>query len=103
MSNENYEPFGPEWKKEMSRFKKPELIALLKNELQKACDSLAACKKALAAMHGIHKAFGAPGDYGYGTRKGDALNDLYASSGGLAKSIKEAENNNSVTNDSASG
>ena len=32
--------------------------------------------KALAAISATHKAFGAPGDYGYGTREGDALFNL---------------------------
>lgn len=52
---------------------------------------LESCKKALAAIHSVYKAFGAPGDYGYGTPKGDALNSLYGSSGGLAKNINKAE------------
>lgn len=34
-------------------------------------------EKALAAIEAVHKAFGAPGDYGYGTREGDALFELY--------------------------
>ncbi|NTG07203.1 hypothetical protein [Rhizobium rhizogenes] len=32
-----------------------------------------------AAIDAVHKAFGAPGDYGYGTPKGDALIALYRS------------------------
>lgn len=33
-------------------------------------------EKALAAISEAHKAFGAPGDYGYGSREGDALFNL---------------------------
>jgi hypothetical protein len=45
----------------------------------------AAIAAAQAAIDAIHKAFGAPGDYGYGTQKGDALMDLYRSRGELSK------------------
>lgn len=34
-------------------------------------------EKALSTIRAIHKAFGAPGDYGYGTSQGQALFDLY--------------------------
>ena len=34
-------------------------------------------QKISAAIDACHKAFGAPGDYGYGTPKGDALFALY--------------------------
>jgi hypothetical protein len=36
-------------------------------------------KAVSAAIDAVHKAFGAPGDYGYGTPKGDALMALYRS------------------------
>lgn len=29
------------------------------------------------AIYSVHKTFGAPGDYGYGTPQGDALKELY--------------------------
>lgn len=34
-------------------------------------------REARNAIKAIHKAFGAPGDYGYGTAQGQALFDLY--------------------------
>ncbi len=34
-------------------------------------------EKALAAIEAVHTAFGAPGDYGYSTREGAALFELY--------------------------
>lgn len=34
-------------------------------------------QRAAAAIDQVHAAFGAPGDYGYGTRQGDALFALY--------------------------
>ncbi len=42
----------------------------------------------------IHKAFGAPGDYGYGTPKGDALQGLYAAlnaASGVGKKARAGE------------
>lgn len=30
-----------------------------------------------SAINEVHSAFGAPGDYGYGTREGNALFELY--------------------------
>ncbi len=44
-------------------------------------------REALAAIHDIRKAFGPPGDYGYGSKQGDALVRLYNSSRGLAERI----------------
>ncbi len=37
-----------------------------------------AMREALEAINAVHDAFGAPGFYTYGTRKGDALQHLYA-------------------------
>ncbi|WP_298174625.1 hypothetical protein [Novosphingobium sp.] len=34
-------------------------------------------KDAVGAIHAVHAAFGAPGDYGYEDPKGKALSDLY--------------------------
>jgi len=34
-------------------------------------------RKSADAILGVRKAFGAPGDYGYGSAKGDALKTLY--------------------------
>ena len=42
------------------------------------------------AITRIHKAFGAPGDYGYGTPKGDALQALYASLNQASEAGKRA-------------
>ncbi len=36
----------------------------------------------------VHEAFGAPGDWGYGTPIGDALLEVYRTNGGAAKLIK---------------
>jgi hypothetical protein len=38
---------------------------------------LEAAKRADEQISAIHKAFGAPGDYGYDSREGRALFDLY--------------------------
>ena len=43
---------------------------------------------ALEAIIAVHKAFGAPGDYGYGTSQGQALQHLYAA-GELASRTKK--------------
>ncbi len=54
-------------------------------------DLLKAAKEALAAIHDIKKAFGAPGDWGYGHPQGDSLVRLYTSTQALSKAIKEKE------------
>ena len=39
----------------------------------------------LLAGKSVHDAFGAPGDWGYGTPIGDALLEIYRANGGTAK------------------
>lgn len=39
----------------------------------------------LLAGKSVHEAFGAPGDWGYGTPIGDALLEVYRANGGNAK------------------
>jgi len=52
---------------------------------------LKAAKEALAAIHEIKKAFGAPGDYGYDHPQGKSLVRIYTSTQALAKAIREKE------------
>jgi len=52
---------------------------------------LNAAREALAAIHDIKKAFGAPGDYGYDHPQGKSLVRLYMSTQALAKTISEKE------------
>lgn len=40
-------------------------------------------KETLEQIHAVHKAFGAPGDYGYETRQGKALYGLYRAGNAL--------------------
>ena len=49
---------------------------------------LIAVRDAIAA---VHRAFGAPGDYGYGTPKGDALFELYKQRAAIADAIEAGE------------
>lgn len=48
---------------------------------------LEAAKAALEQIHAIHKAFGAPGDYGYETKEGKALYGLYRAGNELQSAI----------------
>lgn len=50
-----------------------------------------AAKAALEQIHTIHRAFGAPGDYGYGTKEGKALYGLYQAGNGLQAAINKSE------------
>lgn len=47
-----------------------------------------AMREALEAIWAVHTAFGAPGDYGYGTREGEALRWLYDSLRLLGPTLK---------------
>jgi hypothetical protein len=42
------------------------------------------------AIDAIHRAFGAPGDYGYGTPHGDALFELYKQRAAIAGALEAA-------------
>lgn len=42
------------------------------------------------AIDGVHRAFGAPGDHGYGTPAGDALFELYKQRAALADALDAA-------------
>jgi hypothetical protein len=44
-----------------------------------------------ANISAIHAAFGAPGDFGYGTKEGDALLDLYRTQLNVQQMIAEIE------------
>lgn len=44
----------------------------------------------LVAGKSVHEAFGAPGDWGYGTPIGDALLEVYRANGGNAKLVEHA-------------
>ena len=48
---------------------------------------LAAMRETLTAIHKVHAAFGAPGDYGYESKEGRALERLYDSTRGLCAEI----------------
>lgn len=50
-----------------------------------------AAKAVSEKINQIHKAFGAPGDYGYGTKEGDALFELYHAQAALLGEIKKSE------------
>lgn len=43
------------------------------------------------AIDAAHRAFGAPGDYGYGTPQGDALFELYKQRAAVADALESAE------------
>lgn len=43
MSNEDYVPFGPEWKKEMMKWRKEELVELLRDALIYRIDKEDSC------------------------------------------------------------
>lgn len=45
-------------------------------------------QQTMDAIMAVHKAFGAPGDYGYGTKQGDALLALYQAHDGLANGLE---------------
>jgi hypothetical protein len=44
--------------------------------------------EAMEAIHAVHRGFGAPGDFGYGTREGAALQWLYSSLDMLGVTLK---------------
>ena len=48
---------------------------------------LAVMRETLTAIHEVHAAFGAPGDYGYESKEGKALERLYDSTRGLCAEI----------------
>lgn len=48
---------------------------------------LDAGKETLTAIHQVHAAFGAPGDYGYSSKEGKALVHLYNSTRALAELV----------------
>jgi hypothetical protein len=50
---------------------------------------LLAARETLQAIQDIHKALGAPGDYGYETKEGKALLRLYRSTTGLVEQVVE--------------
>lgn len=52
---------------------------------------LDAAKAAVEKMDALHKAFGAPGDYGYGTKEGDALFELCRAAIELSNAIQRHE------------
>jgi hypothetical protein len=52
---------------------------------------LTALKVADEQINSIHKAFGAPGDHGYGTPEGKALYELYKSQLTIRSAIDAAE------------
>lgn len=57
---------------------------------------------AVQAIIAVHKAFGAPGNYGYGHPEGQALQFLYAAGTMLSKvnkSLKEAAEPSTTTGD----
>lgn len=49
---------------------------------------LAAIREMLEATLQVHKALGAPGDYGYDSKEGKALKRLYQAHGKLLKAAK---------------
>ena len=51
---------------------------------------LEAAKAALEQIHEIHKAFGAPGDYGYSTKEGKALFGLYRAGNDLQSALNKS-------------
>lgn len=53
------------------------VIAAIKSRDDRIERMAAAMQRADAAITALHRAFGAPGDYGYGTPKGEALYGLY--------------------------
>jgi|GEM_PF-1281355 len=55
-----------------------------------APELLESVKLANSMVDQIHKAFGAPGDYGYETKEGKALFALYKTSGVFAAAIRKA-------------
>lgn len=48
-------------------------------------------KKADEQINALHKAFGAPGDYGYDSREGQALFSIYRFQSELRNEIRRAE------------
>ena len=63
-----------------------EALVGLAAALETALRALAATKEVDAAIDYIKKAFGAPGEFGYGTREGDALYRLYQARAALLTS-----------------
>jgi hypothetical protein len=43
------------------------------------------------AIDAIHRAFGAPGDHGYGTPQGDALFELYKQRAAVADALQASD------------
>ena len=50
-----------------------------------------AAKVALEAINAVHSAFGAPGNFGYGTREGDALFALYRARSELLATVERVK------------
>lgn len=50
-----------------------------------------AAKVALEAINAVHRAFGAPGNFGYGTKEGDALFALYRARSELLATVSQSE------------
>ncbi len=53
-------------------------------------DPLEALRRVSRLIDEVHKAFGAPGDYGYGTPQGEALYRLYEYQHGIQQIVPEA-------------
>lgn len=49
-----YVPFGREWKKEMMKMKKSDLINFMAKNLEERCDLLAGCEQLINADHYDH-------------------------------------------------